>query len=226
MFTLIKSMRSFLFTLAISAVAVGVIWMLLKHLSNSKTPVVHPSPTAKYLKGKIQGPLTATSQPVNWLHLKGAEGHGWTLSHTNQPWTGQGLEREHTLLLVDGRGPDLSKALYQTLFDHNKLNSVTILSPADGLLKDIRFRHGEMALSYGQGFLVRLQALLTFGLQELVVFDKDVAWIPKPIPNSSKKKLRAFFSSKNIPVILGPMDQLPPESTGQKDSVIYLLNGD
>ena len=61
--------------------------------------------------------------------------------------------------------------------ENKLLNRVTIMSSSDGLLKDLRYHESEIALSYGQAFLVRLGALNQLALSAFLKFDKDVAWI-------------------------------------------------
>lgn len=204
MFKHVIKFKTFFFSLFIALFTSFLVWYILLSLSYVKEPIQHPSPTGKVLSKYAGQQISPQGEEIRWLELIGDE-TGWFKKADQLPLQPEFFASQHTLVIANGKGPRLASQLQKFLKDNKLVDKVTILSSADGLLKDLRFIEPEIALSYGQAFLIRLHAMEQIALQNMLTFDKDVAWLKPEIFHASMKSLIPLFLSRNIPVIIGPV---------------------
>lgn len=207
----IKQFKTFSLSLLVAALVCGLIWALAHSLSISKVPIQHPSPTGAYLSQFIGQKISPKRQDIAWLKITNKDSQ-W-VDEVGAPLSMNHFQTAHTIVMAHGQGPTLALKLHR-FFKKNELYAkTTILSSSDGFLKDLRYHYPDVAINYGQAFLIRLQAMERLSLSGFLKFDKDVAWINIELfPESTVSELIALFTKKKIPVLIGPSTKKVPKN--------------
>lgn len=204
--------RYFLVSIIIGLITVLGVWFLLMKLSNSQPAPYDPSPLAAALQSQHIDFMENDGAQFRWLELRSGNGE-WTTK------TGESLSSVHIpvnslqalVILARGQGPSLAAVLFDFLKREQLLAKTIILSPSDGLVKDLRFLNKEdphlITSGNGQAFMVRFIGLQKLGLANFPSTDFDVAWIDPQIVSQESSEIARIFLDKKIPTIVGPIPQ-------------------
>lgn len=181
------------------------------NLSNSQPAPYDPSPLAQSLQNQKQVFTTKTEGPYRWIELINKDAQ-WTLTD-GTPLTSVVVPESVKVLVIiaRGQGPSLAGYLYNHLKNSELLTKTIILSPSDGLVKDMRFLNKEtpylITSGNGQAFMVRFISLQRIGLKNFPSTDFDVAWVDPSITDKDSKSIAEIFIEKNIPTFIGPITE-------------------
>ncbi len=206
----LKGFGFFIVSIILGVITVLGVWYLLRGLSNAQPAPYDPSPLAQALQTQKITFTQKSEAAFRWIELKSGTGDWITSDGTNLKDYKLDVNSVQILvILARGQGPSLASALFTFLKREALLEKTILLSPSDGLIKDMRFLNKEdphlITSGNGQAFMVRFIGLRQIGLSNFPSTDFDVAWVDPTITTSDTRRIADIFISKKIPTLIGPI---------------------
>ncbi|MCC6138271.1 MAG: hypothetical protein IT287_06540 [Bdellovibrionaceae bacterium] len=196
------------FTKSLTIIAIGVItplfsWALLKSLANNSSSAHNPDP---WIQGLVDQPQSfhKNESGTPWFQVISKEGElFWQKDETTlAPLNEIPNLPEKSIFLVSASGPKAAHLFYEFLKAREAAQKVLILSASDGFLKDMQFYDGNLLLSCGQAYLVRLRMLDQLGLGNLMKTNMSAVWLDESLFAGYKKEFLALFKARRVPVFI------------------------
>jgi hypothetical protein len=195
-----------------------LIWFTLWSLAQNTHHAHDPNP---WIQGFVNNPgqrifsptetslTTAAPKPqTQWIHVIADAGELYVTSTPQKTLLKNYVPTsERLILLVEAQGPELAGQLFRFLKEKNLLKNSLVLAVSDGLLKDVRYYDGELALGAGQAYVVRFRALQTFALENFLSVQMSGIWLRPEIFKQSTQKLANTFNAMKVPVFIGPVKE-------------------
>lgn len=194
--------------------AIGVItpfftWILLKSLANNSSSAHDPDP---WIQSLVDTPTEfQKNAPENgWFKITTQDGQ---LFWQKDPATALPLAdlpawTNKTIFLVEAHGPTAASQLYNYLKDREATTRTLILSSTDGFLKDIQYYDGNLQLSSGQAYLIRLRMLHQLGLSNLMKTTMSAVYLDEALFKNDVALFLEEFRKRRVPLFMSP--QKPP----------------
>lgn len=211
---------------SLMALGIGIItplfsWMLLKSLANNSSSAHNPDP---WIQSLIDQPRNfEKNNPVNgWFKIVSKDLElFWEKSEAERlPVSDIPSFSGNVIFVVDARGPKAAYSMHEFLKERTALKTALILSASDGFLKDMQFYNGQLLLSCGQAYLIRLRMLGQLGLANLMKTNMSAAWIDGEVFAKDIPELSSELLQRRVPVFLGPQTSKDFAPTGK----INILN--
>lgn len=208
------------FVIAIGVITPLFLWILLKSLANNSSSSHDPDPWIQSLVDKPAA-FARNATENGWFKIVTKDGEVFWQKEPEQlaplseipKWTGK------TIFLVEAVGPRAASQLYNYLKDQDATKRVLLLSSTDGFLKDMQYYDGNLQMSSGQAYLIRMRMLKQLGLANLMktnmsavyldedLFKKDIV---EYLGEFQKRRVPLFMSPKKAPVVAASINILLP----------------
>lgn len=188
-------------------------WFVLKSLANSSFSAHDPDP---WIQTLVEHPKTFKKNAINggWFKIISQDGELLWAKNATEFLALENLPVLHTktVFLVQASGPKAAHQLYTYLKTTDSVQKVIIISPSDGFLKDMQFYDGNLQLSCGQAYLIRLRMLNQLGIANLMKTNMSVAWIEEPLFSQDIHPFILMFKKRRVPVFIGPNNISDPNT--------------
>lgn len=178
-------------------------WILLKSLAQNSSSAHNPDPWIQSLVEQPQS-FAKNGSPRPWFQIISRDGD---LFWQKDAATAVALNDipqlpEKSIFLVTASGPRAAHQFYEFLKAREATKNALVLSASDGFLKDMQFYDGNLLLSCGQAYLVRLRMLDQLGLANLMKTSMSAVWLDETLFAGYKKEFLELFKARRVPVFI------------------------
>lgn len=204
-----QNLKKSILVLAIGVITPFFTWVLLKSLANNSFSAHDPDP---WIQSLVDTPQSFSKNAVEngWFKIvtKDAQMFWQKDGETLLALTEIPDWKNKTIFLVEAHGPTAASQLYKYLKSKEATGRVLILSSTDGFVKDMQFYDGNLQMSSGQAYLIRLRMLSQLGISNLLKTSMSAVYLDETLFKNDVTAFLAEFNRRRVPLFMSP--QKPP----------------